>query len=161
MNVTRPPISEPQTFEVAVIHSSAGSADASDCLPPGHSLSRARLRHLCESDWIVVRDGPSPVGLAAYKRADSEVRVVHEFLLDRTLAGRKAARVTDILLSALEMVAYDEGVSCLTFLLRCRVVMEPFEQHGYSSLALDSSGIWLQRKLGWLGWCEARSPRPN
>lgn len=161
MNGTLPESSVPQTFDVAALRSSAGSRDASDCLPPGHCLSRVRLRHLCESEGIVVRNGGGPVGLAAYKRVDSDVRVVHEFLLDPRLAAPDAARVTDVLLSALEMVAYEEGVSCLTFLLRNRVLMGPFEQRGYMSLALDSGGIWLQRKLGWLGWCETGSPRPN
>ena len=47
MNGTLPPSSEPQTIDVAVIHSSSGP-DASDCVPPGHCLSRARLRHLCK-----------------------------------------------------------------------------------------------------------------
>lgn len=161
MDGTLPPSSEPHTFEVAVIHSRSGPADASDCLPRGHGLSRARLRHLCESDWIVVRDGSGPLGLAAYKHADGDVRVVHEFLLDSRLAGPGAVQVTEALLSALEMVAYEEGVNCLTFLPRSRVLMGPFEQRGYISLAFDSGGIWLQRKLCWLGWCETGSPRPN
>jgi hypothetical protein len=161
MNETLPPSSESQTLDVAVIHHSSGPADASDCVPPGHCLSRARLRHLCKSDWIVVRDRSGSVGLAAYKHADGELRVVHEFLLDPRLAGPRAVQVTDALLSALEMVAYEEGVSCLSFLLCSRVVMGPFDQRGYTSLAFDSGGIWLQRKLGWLGWCETRSAGPN
>jgi hypothetical protein len=107
---------------------------------------------------VVVAEDAVPVALAAYKRVDSEVRVVHELLLDRTLAGPDAARVTEVLLSALEMVAFDEGVRCLTFLLRCSVVTGPFEQRGYMSLVLDSSGMWLQKKLG---WCEVHSERPN
>src|SRR5712691_8513261 len=91
-------------------------------------------------------DGSVPIGLAAYKRADCEVRVVHELLLDRSLADPNVARVTDVLLSALELVAYDDGGRCLTLLLRCGVVMEPFDQHGYRSLVIDCSGTWLQRK---------------
>jgi len=161
MNGTLPPSSQPQTFDVAVMHGSSCPVDASEWVPRGHSLSRARLCHLCESDVIVVRDGSDAVGLAAYKRANSEVRVVHEFLLDLRLAGPPAVQVTDALLSALEMVAHEEGVSCLTFLLRSRVVMAPFEQRGYMSLALDSDNVWLQRKLGWLGWCGIGSARPN
>src|SRR5579862_9542755 len=161
MNGTLRHRSEPRAFDVAVIRRRSGPADASDYVPRGHCLSRARLRYLCESDWIVVRHGSGTVGLAAYKRADGDVRVVQEFLLDPTLAGPDAVQVTDALLSALEMVAYEEGVRCLTFLLRSRVLLGPFEQRGYTSLALDSGGIWLQRKFGWLGWCEAGSPRPN
>ena len=160
MNGTLPSSAEPQ-FDVAVIRNVAGSTDASHWLPYGHCLSRARLRHLGESEGIVVRNGVRTVGLAAYKRADGDVRVVHEFLLDPRLACPDAVQVTDALLSALEMVAYEEGASCLTFLLRSRVLMGPFEQRGYLSLALDSGGIWLQRKLGWLGWRETGATRPN
>ena len=105
--------------------------------------------------------GSVPVGLAAYKRSDGEVRVVHELMLDRTLAGPDAARVTDVLLSALELVAYDDGIRCLTFLLRCGMVIGPFEQRGYTSLVIDCSGMWLQRELGWPGWCEIRSEHPH
>jgi len=156
-----PPGSDAQRFDVAVIHARLGSADAAECVPTGHCLNRTRFRHLGESERIVVRRGGDVVGLAAYRHADAEIRVVHEFLLDCTLIGAAAASVTDILLSSLEMVAYEEGVRCLTFLLRGDVVMGPFECRGYTSLALDSSGTWLQRKLGWLGWCASRSTRPT
>ena len=94
-------------------------------------------------------------------RADSDVRVVHEVLLDRTLAAPDAARVTDVLLSPLEVLAYDDGVRCLTFLLRCDVVMEPFERRGYTSLVIECACTWMQKKLGWLGWCEVRSERSH
>lgn len=146
---------------MAVIHGCSCSPDRILSLPAGHCLNGARLRHLRESEWIVITDGSVPVGLAAYKPADGEVRVVHELMLDRTLTGPAAARVTDVLLSALELVAYDEGVRCLTFLLRYDVVMEPFEQRGYTSLVIEGSGTWLQRKLGWLEWREMRSEHPH
>lgn len=150
---------EPNTLHVAVIHGWSDQADLHTCVPAGNCVNRVLRRHLRESECIVVRDGFVPVGLAAYKRADGQVRVVHELMLDRTLAGPDAASVTDLLLSALELVAYDDGIRCLTFLLRCGVVMGPFQQRGYMSLVLDCSGMWLQRKLGWLGWGEIRSER--
>jgi hypothetical protein len=149
-----------KALDVALIHGGSRPPDLHHYVPAGHCVSRARLRHLRESERIVVTDGSVPVGLAAYTRTDGEIRVVHELMLDRTLAGPDAAAVTGVLLSALESVAYDEGVRCLTFLLRCSVVMEPFEQRGYTSLVIDSC-TWLQRKLGWLGWCEMRSGRPH
>jgi hypothetical protein len=155
------PSSERRALDVAVIHGCSCSADRTLSLPAGHCLSRAQLRHLHESEWILITDGSVPVGLAAYKRADGEVRVVHELMLDRTLTGPNAARVTDSLLSALEWVAYDEGISCLTFLLRYDVMLEPFEQRGYASLVIDGSGTWLQRKLGWFGWSKMRSEHPH
>ncbi len=105
--------SECSALDVAVIHGCSCSLDRTLSLPAGHCLSDAQLRHFHESEWIVITDGSVPVGLAAYKRADGEVRVVHELMLDRTLAGPDAARVTDLLLSALEWVAYDEGIRCL------------------------------------------------
>lgn len=75
--------SEPPTLDVAVIHGCSGLPELQTCVPPGHCVSCARVRHLRESEWIVVTDGSVTVGLAAYKRADSEIRVVHE-LMPRT-----------------------------------------------------------------------------
>src|SRR5216684_3846373 len=94
------PSPERKALEVAVTHGCCCLPDPRTCLPAGHCLSGARIRHLRESDWIVVTEGSIPVGLAAYKRADSDVRVVHELLVDRTLAACEAARVTDAILSA-------------------------------------------------------------
>jgi hypothetical protein len=148
-------------LDVAVIHGCSALRDPHNWVPTGHCLSHARLRHLRESDLIVVTKDAVPVGLAAYKRAGSDVRVVHEFVLDRMLIGPDAVRVTDALLSALELLAYDDGISCLTFLLRGDIVMGPFERRGYTSLALEPSGAWLQKKLGWIGWCEIRSGHPS
>ena len=160
MNGTPPQKSKPDTFDVALIHGyCSSSSDLRNCVPSGHCLSRARVFHLRESEWIVVTDASVSVGLAAYKRAGGDVRVVHELLLNRTLADSHATRTTDVLLSALEMVAHEDGVSCLTFLLRYGVVIAPFEQRGYTSLVLDHSGVWLQRKLGRPGWGEVRSDR--
>ena len=139
------------------MHGRACSLDRQACLPAGHCLSRARLRHLQESDWVVVTQDSVPVGLAAYKCADSDVRVVHELLLDRTLTGRDAAAVTNTLLAALEILAYDDRVGCLMCLLHGDVVTAPFEQRGYSAIVVDPCGAWLQKKLDRLDWASAHS----
>jgi hypothetical protein len=52
-------------------------------------------------------------GLAAYQRVASDVRVVHELLLDSRLECRDAGRVIDALLASLELAAYDDHLSCL------------------------------------------------
>jgi hypothetical protein len=78
--------------------------------------------------------------------------VVHEWLLDSALRSFDAMTVTDGLLSAVEMIAVEDRVTCVTFLLRNAVIIEPFERRGYASLALGSTSVWLQRKLGWVGW---------
>lgn len=85
---------ERKALDVAVMHG-CDSPSRHIGLPVGHCLSRARLRHLGESRWVVVVDGSIPVGFAAYQHADCTIRVVHEFLLDRTMADSEAARVTD------------------------------------------------------------------
>ena len=150
-----------QALDVAVVHGCACSLDRQACLPAGHCLSRSRLRHLQESDWVVVSEDSVAVGLAAYKCADSDVRVVHELLLDRTLTGRDAARVTDTLVAALEMLAYDDQVHCLMFLLDGDVVRTPFEEHGYSAIVADRCGVWLQKKLDGLTWAQCPSGQPS
>jgi hypothetical protein len=101
------------------------------------------------------------VGLAAYKCADSDVRVVHELLLDRALTGRDAARVTDALLAALEMLAYDDRVTCLMFLLYGDVPITPFKEHGYCTIVVDRCGAWVQKKLDRCGWASTYSAYPN
>lgn len=70
------PCCERDVLDVAVVDGCASSLELETCLPTGHCLSRARSRHLRESDWVVVTHGSVPVGLAAYKGADSDVRVV-------------------------------------------------------------------------------------
>jgi hypothetical protein len=65
--------------------------------------------------------------------------------------------VTEVLVATLEMQAFDEGITCLTFLLPNGVIIDPFQARGYSSLVLDSTRVWLQRKLGWAGWCGGKS----
>jgi hypothetical protein len=145
--------SEAPRLEIAMLYGGCCcSADLERCLPAGHALSRARVRHLRESVWMVASRVGVPVGFAAFKRADGQVRVVHELLLDPTLTHEDALTVTHQLLSTLEWVALDNGVTCLTFLVHNAVVVEPFESRGYMSLALDRKGVWLQRKLEWPGY---------
>jgi len=142
------------SVSLTLMHGCGCSApDVERRLPVGHGLSRARFRHLRESELLIASNADIPVGIAAYKLTESEVRVIHELLLASALPHAAAMRVTDVLLSGLELVALDEGVSCLTFLLRNRVVIEPFDARGYMSMPFGNGGMWLQRKLGWPGWC--------
>lgn len=138
--------------DVAVVYRCKSSLERETCLPAGHCLSRARARHLRESDWVIVTDDSVPVGLAAYKYADSDVRVVHELLVDRTLPAPDAARVIDALILALEMLACDEGVDCLMFLLYGDVMTSRFEAHDYSLIVAERCGAWVQKKLEALTW---------
>ena len=147
----------PSTLDVELIHGADCCWDLDRWLPAGHVLSPARQQYLHTSEWIVVSKGSAPVGFAAYRHADGEIRVVHELLLDLKLELSEARMVTEVLLATLEMQALDDGITCLTFLLPNGVVIDPFQARGYSSLVLDSMRVWLQRKLGWAGWCGGKA----
>jgi hypothetical protein len=148
-------------LDVAIVPDCVSSLERDTCLPAGHCLSRARSRHLRESDCVSVTHHSVPVGLAAYTRADSDVRVVHELLLDRTLPVLDAARVTDALIVALEMLACDEGVDCLMFLICGDVMTARFESHGYCVIVADQCGAWVQKKLDGLTWAHNSSRQPS
>jgi hypothetical protein len=57
----------------------------------GDSLTRRRWRYLQRAECIVVEERSRLLGLAAYQRVESAVRVVHEFLVDR-ISGRVRRR---------------------------------------------------------------------
>ena len=64
------------------------------------------------------RDGvPRLLGVAAYQRVASDVRVVHEFLVHWNLDEREAAIVADTLVSAVEAMALGDSIHCLMFML--------------------------------------------
>jgi hypothetical protein len=126
-------------------------------IPTGHGLSRTRLRHLAESECIAVTAGARAAGLAAYKKAESDVRVVHEFLVNRRLDDRGNEILMHLMLRAVEMLSYDEGIHCLIIVLSPGVSLVPFEQHGYATLIIDSAGAWLQKKLDTSPWSAVAS----
>ena len=126
-------------------------------IPTGHGLNRARLRHLAESECITVTAGTRAAGLAAYKKAQSDLRVVHEFLVNRRLDDRGNEMVTTLMLNAVEMVSRDEGIHSLIVVLGPGVSLVPFEQHGYATLITDSGGAWLQKKLDTAAWTASAS----
>jgi hypothetical protein len=126
-------------------------------VPTGHTLSRARLRHLAQSECVTVAAGTRAAGLAAYKKVESEVRVVHEFLVNRLLDDRGNEIVTHMMLSALEMLSCDDGIHSLIVVLGPGVSLVPFEQHAYATLITDSGGAWLQKKLDPAHWAAVAS----
>jgi hypothetical protein len=118
----------------------------SPCLV-GYSLTRRRWRNLQRAECIVVGERSRLLGLAAYLRVESVVRVVHEFLVHRELGERESAIVTDMLASAVEANALSDSVHCLMFMLWPDVRREPFERRGYQTVVLDPYLAWLQKTL--------------
>lgn len=119
---------------------------ASRCLV-GHSLTHRRWRYLQRAECIVVTECPRLLGVAAYQRLDSDVRVVHEFLVHQDLGERDAAIVTETLVSAVEAIALGDSIHCLMFMLWPHVTRIPFERKGYRAVVLDPYLAWLQKTL--------------
>jgi hypothetical protein len=120
---------------------------ASPCLV-GYSLTRRRWRYLQGAECIVVTACPRLLGVAGYQRVQSDVRVVHEFLVHRSLGEREAAIVTDALVSAVEATARGDSIHCLMFMLWPDVRRTPFERRGYRVVVLDPHLSWLQKTVG-------------
>jgi hypothetical protein len=113
----------------------------------GHALTRRRWRSLQRAECIVVGERSGLLGLAAYVRVESVVRVVHEFLVHRELGEPESAIVTDMLASAVEANALSDSVHCLMFMLWPDVRREPFVRRGYRTVVLDPYLAWLQKRL--------------
>jgi hypothetical protein len=135
----------PITFEVFHGYGQVGDLE-SRCLV-GHSLTRRRWRYLQGAECIVVTERPRLLGVAAYQRVKSDVRVVHEFLVRRDLGEREAAIVADTLASAVEAMALSDSVHCLMFMLWPDVRRQSFERRGYRAVVLDPYLVWLQKTL--------------
>ena len=150
----------PITLEVLDGYGHVGDSQSS-CLV-GHSLTRRRRRYLQRAECIVVEERSRLLGLAAYQRVESAVRVVHEFLMDRTLVDRDAVPVVDALLAALELLALEDRVGCLMLLVSDGTGLLPaFARRGYTAIVVDSSGAWLQKKMDYFPWVSRRSELPH
>lgn len=145
----------PTTLEVLHGYGHVGELQ-SRCLV-GHPLTRRRWRYLQRAECIVVGERSSLLGLAAYQRGESVVRVVHEFLVHRDLSEPESAIVTDVLASAVEAMALSDSVHCLMFMLWPDVRREPFERRGYRTVVLDPYLAWLQKTLDHVSCVGARS----
>ena len=142
-----------------VLHGYGHVGDLQSSCLIGHPLTRRRRRYLQRAECIVVGEPSCLLGLAAYLRVESVVRVVHEFLVHRELGEPESAIVTDMLASAVEANAVSDSVHCLMFMLWPDVRSEPFERRGYRTVVLDPYLAWLQKTFD-QGFCtSARSQR--
>ena len=78
-------------LSLRVIHAGDGSVTLDAPVNVlGHALSRQRRRYLQRAECVLATIAGHPVGLAAYHRVESDVRLVLEFVLDPGL--RRPAR---------------------------------------------------------------------
>jgi len=134
---------------MTLVHAQGTPPDRLCPIPSGHRVTRARLRHLVNSERLVVTRQDSCLGVAAYQASESQVRVVHDLLVDRRLSPKDAGSVVEMLLAGLEFAARSECVTCLVVLIEGDVSPEPFIRCGYTALLADAAGAWLQKKLDW------------
>ncbi len=111
----------------------------------GHALSRRRRRYLQRAECVLATLAGHPVGLAAYHRLESDLRLVLEFLLDPGLRGPICNEVCGAMIASLEMLGHDDGVRCLMVMLDADVPLHPFRHRGYGTVVVDRSGAWLQK----------------
>jgi len=99
----------PITFEVVDGYAHVGDLE---CLRlVGHPLTRRRWRYLQRAECIVVTESSRLLGVAAYQRVKSDIRVVHEFLVNSEVGERRVATVTDMLASAVEAMALSHSAA--------------------------------------------------
>jgi hypothetical protein len=135
------------SITLEVFHGYGHGGDLKSSRLVGHSLTSRRWRYLQRAECIVVGERSRLLGLAAYQRVESVVRVEHEFLVHRELGERESAMVTDMLASVVEANALSDSVHCLMFMLWPDVRREPFERKGYRTVVLDPYLAWLQKTL--------------
>jgi hypothetical protein len=108
-------------------------------LPPG------RRERLGRSGRIVAISDDRFVGLAAFERADGELRV-HEFGVDHS-AGFNPEDVSNALLDALEMACLASGARRVLLLPRSALIPGLLLKRGYVIIAEGCAGSWFEKTL--------------
>ena len=111
----------------------------------GRLLSRARRDRIANATRIVVQQGARVIGLAAYDRADDELRV-YELALEPSLCFG----VQDILrqlLDALELACLAGGCRRVVLLPAAVVATTALERLGYEVVAEGCAGGWLEKRF--------------
>lgn len=111
----------------------------------GQTLTPARRKHLAHFARIVALCGNGVVGVAAYERADEELRV-HEFGLD-TGSACGAADIAGALLDALELACLAGGGRRIILTPRASIAGPVLRMRGYTTISEGCAGAWHQKTL--------------
>jgi len=109
----------------------------------GRRLTPARRERLANSGRIVAACGSRIVGVAAFERADGELRV-HEFGIDTT-SPCSADQIANALLDALEVACLAGGGRRLVLLPRAAVAGVMLRRRGYVTIAEGCAGSWFEK----------------
>jgi hypothetical protein len=109
----------------------------------GRRLTPARRERLRNSGRVVANCGSRVVGLAAYEREDSELRV-HEFGVD-TSSSCSLEQVATALLDALEIACLAGGGRRLVLLPRAAFAGQILRSRGFVPIAEGCAGSWFEK----------------
>ncbi|HEY3382004.1 MAG TPA: hypothetical protein VGK32_09570 [Vicinamibacterales bacterium] len=109
----------------------------------GRRLTPARRQRLADSGRVVATYGSRVVGVAAYDRADGELRV-HEFGVDGS-ASCALDQIAATLLDALEIACLAGGGRRLVLLPRAAVAGPLLRSRGYVTIAEGCAGSWFEK----------------
>jgi hypothetical protein len=133
-------------MQVRVLGPDCAPLSASDLrrLFRGHRLTPARRSRLAQSGRIVAACGNRTVGVAAYDRADGELRV-HEFGVDTTSTLCTEEQVVHALLDALEVACLAGGGRRLVLLPRAAIASSLLRRRGFVTIAEGCAGSWFEK----------------
>jgi len=109
----------------------------------GRRLTAPRKSRLANSGRVVATCGNRVVGVAAYDRADGELRV-HEFGADAT-AVCTLDQIVSTLLDALEIACLAGGARRLVLLPRAAIAPQVLRARGFVTIAEGCAGSWFEK----------------
>ncbi len=133
------------TLQVRVLGPDSGALSQRDLrrLFTGQRLTAARRQRLDRGARVLAMCGTRLVGVAAYERADRELRV-YEFALD-SAAPCGEGEIADGLLHALELACLAGGARRLLMLPRATPTGAVLVKRGFHAVAEGSAGTWYEK----------------
>jgi hypothetical protein len=135
-------------MQVRVIGPECGPLSPSDMrrLFRGQRLSAARRERLAEAGRVVASRGSRCVGVAAYERAEGELRV-HEFGID-TASTCSIDEIANAVIDALEVACLASGARRVLLLPRAALAATTLLiRRGYLVIAEGCAGTWFEKTL--------------
>ena len=111
----------------------------------GRHLTPARRERLRQSGRVVAACGKRVVGVAAYERADDELRV-HEFGIDDS-APCRMDEIAAVLLDAIEVACLAGGGRRVVLLPRAAIADHLLRVRGFVPIAEGGAGSWVEKRF--------------
>ncbi len=110
----------------------------------GRRLTAARRDRIAQSGRVVATCANRTVGVAAYDRADGELRV-HELAVDVGNLSCAEDHVINALLDALEVACLAGGGRRLVLLPRAAIATSLLRRRGFVTIAEGCAGSWFEK----------------